>query len=110
MHDPEFGVEIDEEGYLIDPAQWSEELAEKLAARADVALTDDHWCIVRFMRDYYEEHAVPADARFAIRFIAETLGKGSGAKDYLFELFPYGYVGQACRIAGMRKPRVWSTG
>jgi len=28
----------------------------------------------------------------------------------MFELFPYGYVKQACKIAGMRKPRAWSTG
>ena len=53
---------------------------------------------------------MPADARFAIRFLAEERGHGAGARKRLFELFPYGYVKQACRIAGMRRPRIWSTG
>ena len=35
---------------------------------------------------------------------------GSDAQKKLFELFPYGYVKQACKIAGMRRPRAWSTG
>ncbi|MCA1806204.1 MAG: TusE/DsrC/DsvC family sulfur relay protein [Xanthomonadaceae bacterium] len=50
------------------------------------------------------------DARFVIHFLADELGHGRQAKARLFELFPYGYVKQACRIAGMRKPRAWSTG
>ena len=32
------------------------------------------------------------------------------AKNKSFELFPYGYVKQACKIAGMKRPRAWSTG
>ncbi len=32
------------------------------------------------------------------------------AKKRIFELFPYGYVKQACKIAGMKRPRAWSTG
>ena len=35
---------------------------------------------------------------------------GKDAHKKLFELFPYGYVKQACKIAGMRRPRAWSTG
>jgi len=42
--------------------------------------------------------------------VAEALGQGSRARKRLFELFPYGYVRQACKVAGMRRPRAWSTG
>jgi tRNA 2-thiouridine synthesizing protein E len=42
-----------------------------------------------------------------MRHLGERHG---GGRNLVFELFPYGYVRQACRIAGMRKPRSWSTG
>ena len=103
-------MNLDNEGYLQDPADWSEEIAESLARAEGIALTDEHWAVLRFMRRYYDEHAIPADARFAIRYLAEERGHGAGARKRLFELFPYGYVKQACRIAGMRRPRIWSTG
>jgi len=59
------------------------------------------------MRDYYEEHQVAADARFVIKHLAERVKKD--AQKILFVLLPYGYVKQACKIAGMRRPRAWST-
>ncbi len=106
----ERAVETDAEGYLVDPQQWDEEVAQRLAALESVVLTDEHWSVIRFMRDFYAEHQVAADARFAIRHLADALGYGRRARARLFELFPYGYVQQACKIAGMKRPRAWSTG
>jgi tRNA 2-thiouridine synthesizing protein E len=103
-------TELDEHGYVMDPAQWTEALAEELAAREHLALTPLHWKVIRFMRAYYDEHQVAADARHVVRHLGEAAAEGTDARKLLFELFPYGYVNQACRIAGMRKPRAWSTG
>lgn len=100
--------EVDVEGYLVDPADWSEDAAEQIARQENIRLTEDHWDVIRFIRESYEEHQIIPDARFAIKHLAQRLG-GDGRKK-LFELFPYGYVKQACRIAGMRRPRAWSTG
>jgi tRNA 2-thiouridine synthesizing protein E len=100
--------DLDEEGYLIDPSEWNEPLATELARGAGIELTDDHWTVIRFMRDYYAEHQVAADARHVIKHLAEN--SGSDSRNRLFELFPYGYVAQACKIAGMKRPRAWSTG
>jgi tRNA 2-thiouridine synthesizing protein E len=99
---------VDDEGYLVDPGEWNEEIAEVLAAREGIALTADHWDVIRFMRDYLDDHQVAPDARFVIKHLAERHGPGS--RNMLFELFPYGYVKQACKIAGMKRPRAWSTG
>lgn len=98
----------DAEGYLIEPAEWNQAVAEALAEELGITLDDDHWHVIRFMREFYEEHRVAADARFAIKHL-EIRYPGTGRKR-LFELFPYGYVGQACKVAGMRRPRAWSTG
>jgi len=99
---------IDEEGYLVEPLEWSEEQARAFARQESIQLSEDHWDVIRFMRDYYLEHQVAPDARFVIKHLSDRLGAGS--RNRLFELFPYGYVKQACRIAGMKRPRAWSTG
>ena len=99
--------DTDVEGYLTDPADWSEDWAIEKAREIGIELTDDHWVALRFMRAFQEEHQVAPDARFVMRHLTETLGAG---RNRLFELFPYGYVGQACKIAGMRRPRALSTG
>ncbi len=101
---------LDEEGYLVDPAEWTEAIAESLASREGLTLTRAHWDVLHFMRRYLEEHQVAPDTRHVIRFLALELKESAQAKDTLFRLFPYGYVKQACKIAGMRRPRAWSTG
>lgn len=100
--------ERDAEGYLIEPGDWNEAVAQVLAQDENIVLNDDHWDAIRFMREYYDEHQVAADARFVIKHLAGRMGREAQKK--LFELFPYGYVKQACKIAGMRRPRAWSTG
>lgn len=100
----------DEEGYLVNPDDWNEAVADEFARQEGLALTDEHRRIIGFMRGYYDEHRVAPDARFVIKYLADELGAGRGAHKRLFELFPYGYVKQACRIAGMKRPRAWSTG
>jgi tRNA 2-thiouridine synthesizing protein E len=100
----------DDEGYLIDPAEWNEAVAQDLALREGIALTEAHWSVIRFMRRYYEEHHIAPDARHVMKHLAEYRGPQQAERNDLFRLFPYGYVKQACKIAGMRRPRAWSTG
>ena len=101
---------LDEEGYLVDPGDWNEGVAEDLARRERIALTEAHWTVIRFVRRYYEEHHIAPDARHVMKRLAEYRGADKADRNDLFRLFPYGYVKQACKIAGMRKPRAWSTG
>jgi tRNA 2-thiouridine synthesizing protein E len=100
--------EIDAEGYLVDPNTWSETLAREFASQENIVLAEDHWDVIWFMRAYFDEHQVAPDARFVIKHLMQRLGPLS--RNRLFELFPYGYVKQTCRIAGMKRPRTWSTG
>jgi TusE/DsrC/DsvC family sulfur relay protein len=101
---------VDFEGYLVDPAQWNEQVAEEFARQERIVLSDEHWAVIRFMREYYEQYHIAPDARHVMKHLAEYKGAGTAGRNDLFVLFPYGYVKQACKIAGMRKPRAWSTG
>lgn len=101
---------FDEEGYLVDPADWSESVADALARKEGIELTDAHWTVIRFIRQYYEAQQIAPDARHVMKHLAEYRGPQGAERNDLFKLFPYGYVKQACKIAGMRRPRAWSTG
>jgi len=103
-------IPVDDEGYVLDPTQWDERLAVEFAGEEGIVLSDEHWAVIRYMREYYEIHQIVPDARHVIRYLAGHLGGASTGRNDLFRLFPYGYVKQACRIAGMRRPRAWSTG
>lgn len=105
--DARIPVPVDDEGYLTDPDDWNEEVARELARREGIALTDEHWDVIRFMRELFNQRHIAPDARFVLKHLAQTRGAD---RNELFRLFPYGYVKQACKIAGMRKPRAWSTG
>jgi len=98
----------DDEGYLVEPGAWNEDVAQALAGEIGLALDADHWDVIRHMRRLYEEHQVAPDARHIIKHL-DTRYPGAGRKR-LFELFPYGYPAQACKVAGMKRPRGWSTG
>ena len=103
-------LRLDEEGYLVDPADWNDQVAEALARHERIELTDEHWAVIRFMREYYEQRQIAPDARHVMKHLADYKGAANRGRNDLFVLFPYGYVKQACKIAGMRRPRAWSTG
>ncbi|HEW98163.1 MAG: sulfite reductase subunit gamma [Candidatus Parabeggiatoa sp. nov. 3] len=104
-------IEVDNEGYLVHPEEWDEEIAKHLAQQEELELTDLHWTCIKFLRDSYETKKAAVDVRFVIKHLADELGEDKKkAKKRLFELFPYGYVKQTCKIAGMKRPRAWSTG
>ncbi len=99
------------EGYLLDPTNWDEQIALALAAEEDLTLRDEYWPVLHFMRDYWQEHQVAPDVRHVVGFLAGAQGiDKKTAKENLFRMFPYGYVKQACKIAGMMRPLAWSTG
>ena len=105
------GVLRDAEGYLVNPEDWSKTIARELAAEEDIEIDDDYWLAIDFMRDYFNEHSIAPDIRHLMTYLATNYQcDKKEAKKRIFELFPYGYVKQACKIAGMKRPRAWSTG
>jgi dissimilatory sulfite reductase related protein len=92
-------VETDAEGFLTDPQQWNEQLAEQIALENGIPeLTDRHWLVVRFMRDRYLATGNAPSIR--------SLGKESGVPiKKLYQLFPKGPAKLAAKIGGIPKPK-----
>lgn len=98
-------LETDEEGFLLDPNEWNREVAEEIASQEGLQLTEPVWEIVEFVREHFERNQSVPEARVVLKELAARHGKEKATRKYLYELFPYGYGQQACKIAGMRKPR-----
>ncbi len=96
--------DTDEEGYLLDLTQWTEEVAVEVAKREGVPLNEQHWEVISFLRGYYEEFQIAPAVRVLIKALGKKLGPEKGNSQYLYELFPYGPAKQACKIAGLPKP------
>lgn len=97
-------IETDNEGFLLYPDDWSEELAPVLAEQLGLEMTAARWEIVRMIREHFEFHQSVPEARTILKTLRERHGRDIATRKYLYELFPYGYGQQACKIAGMRKP------
>lgn len=91
-------IELDEDGFIQEPELWDEELAKELAKTEEIEeLTEDHWKIVNYLRNYYLEYGIAPMVR--------KLCKDTGYDlKTIYELFPSGPAKGACKIAGLPKP------
>jgi len=91
-------VEVDEDGFLQEPETWNENVAAALATTEGVSeMTDAHWKVVNYLRDYY--------AKFGIAPMIRKLCKETGYPlKEIYELFPSGPAKGACKVAGLAKP------
>ena len=97
-------LEVDEEGYLQNLEDWNMDVANFLAKGEGIDMTDNHWEVVNFLRDYYEEYKIAPMIRILTKAIGKKLGPEKGNTKYLYELYPGGPAKQACKIAGLPKP------
>ena len=98
------GAPVDEEGFLVDLKDWTKEIAEQMASDDGVELTEEHWNVLNFLREYYEAYQIAPAVRVLTKAIAKSMGKDRGNSKYLYGLFPYGPGKQGCRFAGLPKP------
>lgn len=97
-------IETDAQGYLLHLEDWSEALAEQIAAAEGIALSDAHWEVVRFVRAFYQEYKTSPAIRALVKAMEQKYGIEKGSSRYLFRLFPKGPAKQATKIAGLPKP------
>ena len=90
-------VHVDDEGFMTEYEEWTDELAKQLAANIDIDLSDQHWKAIRFLRDDFEDQGETATLRRV-----STVG-GISTKD-LFTLFPKKPAKKMAYIAGLPKP------
>ncbi len=97
-------IEMTDEGFLSNFSDWDQQIAEILAARAEIELTAAHWEIILLMRDYYQQFKLLPNSRLFVKAVAHQLGTDKGNSRYLQRLFPPSPLKYVCQIAGLAKP------
>ena len=100
-------VQFDAEGFMTDPNEWTPEIAAVLAQEEGIdALTDEHWQVIRYIRDYHHTHRVQPQVRVMITHFTKEWGAEKGSNHYLHEIFPRGGPQkQGNRLAGIRRTK-----
>ena len=89
---------FDEDGFLKTISKWTRAMAEELAEKNDIGpLTDEHWNVIEFVKDYYEAHGTGPP----VVKIGKTTGMNT---ETICDLFPCGVVRGAYRLAGLPRP------
>ena len=95
---------LDEDGYLTDWNEWNKDVAEAFAQKEGIELTDEHWEIINFLRDYFTEYQIAPAIRVLVKEVKSKFGPEKGNLKYVYRLFPAGPAKQACKYAGLPKP------
>lgn len=97
-------LDTDKHGYLLKLEDWSEAVGLHIAELESITMTDAHWEVVNFVRQFYLEYKTSPAIRMLVKAMAKQLGEDKGNSKYLYKLFPKGPAKQATRIAGLPKP------
>lgn len=98
----------DSDGFLLDPEDWDEDIAQTIANEYQLILTEAHWHVINLIRSCFGESGIVPELRTILKHLKLELGKDIATRKYIYNLFPYGYGQQGCKIAGMRKPlKLW---
>lgn len=99
-------IATDSEGYLVDPADWSEEFVRAQAAAEQIELTAEHWELIRYLRAHYARHGAQATVRDMIHHFRTVWDAERGSNRYLHRLFPRGGPQkQGNRLAGLLRTK-----
>ena len=91
-------VEVDEDGFILNPDDWTEEIAIAMSNTENIEeYTEDHWKLIHYLRDYYK--------KFGVAPMIRKMCKQTGFQlKVIYELFPSGPAKGACKLAGLPKP------
>lgn len=97
-------IATDKQGYLLNVSDWNVELAAILASDENLTLSEEHWQVVNFVRNFYLEYKTSPAIRALTKALKAEYGEAKASSRYLYRLFPKGPAKQATKIAGLPKP------
>lgn len=92
-------------GNLVNLEDWNEALAEFMARRESIELTEAHWEVIRFLRKFYFQYGITPMVRLLLKHLGQQFGADKFNEAYLYQLFPGGPSRQGSRIAGLPEPQ-----
>ncbi len=105
-------IETDEEGYLLNPEDWNEDVCEALIKQHEAAghrpVNETARGLIEYFREYYEDHMMHPTMHKLLKTLGKVKGKSfrdqEEYKEFLYELFPHGPIQMLSKLAGLPKP------
>lgn len=98
-------ADVDEDGYLLQVADWTPAIAQQLAERQGLQLNAEHWAVIEAIRRFYQHYQRSPTTRVLLKYLAQELGPTQAGSIYLMSLFGDGTPAKTiARIAGLPKP------
>ncbi|MGM0915777.1 MAG: TusE/DsrC/DsvC family sulfur relay protein [Pseudomonadota bacterium] len=97
-------IPLDPEGFLVNMEDWSPEVAEQLAVEEGIVLSEEHWEVIRVLRDFYARFEQAPAMRPLVKAVGQALGPDKGRSMHLMKLFPGSPAKVGARLAGLPKP------
>jgi tRNA 2-thiouridine synthesizing protein E len=97
-------ITTDKQGYLLEHMLWTKELALVMAKHDKFELTDEHWEVIDFVRQFYLTYNTSPAIRALTKAMKSEFGAEKANSRYLYKLFPEGPAKQATKYAGLPKP------
>jgi tRNA 2-thiouridine synthesizing protein E len=101
----EVAIPTDHQGFLKNRLQWNADIADAIALNDGLTLSDEHWTVIDYYRDYYDDYNIPPPMRMLMRVFKKAHGEENANSRYLHKLFPEGPNRQASKIGGLPKPK-----
>ncbi len=97
-------IATDKQGYLINHQDWHNDLAQLIADKDELILTEQHWEVIRFVREFYLTYNTSPAIRALTKAMKAEFGEEKASSRYLYRLFKEGPAKQATKYAGLPKP------
>ncbi|PRB76206.1 TusE/DsrC/DsvC family sulfur relay protein [Pseudomonas sp. MYb185] len=97
-------IELDDDGFLLDLADWSDAVAIALAEQEGLSLNEAHFEVIHALRQFHAQYQLSPAMRPLVKYIGQQLGKDKGSSLYLLSLFPGSPAKLASKLAGLPKP------
>jgi tRNA 2-thiouridine synthesizing protein E len=103
-------VQVDEEGFLLERGEWNEGFAKTVAEQDGLQLTDTHWGLIFYFRDYWDANETHPDMNTLVLQLGKLEGdrfdERKNYREFIYELFPgpLSPTAELAKLAGLPKP------
>jgi tRNA 2-thiouridine synthesizing protein E len=101
-------IPTDEEGFLLNPGDWTEDVADIIAKNEGFDLKDEHMGLVDYFREYWAENEMHPTMHLLVKDLGGNIGKTfhdhKAVANYIYEIFPREPIAELCKLAGLPKP------
>ncbi len=101
-------IPADEEGFLLNPNDWTEYVADAIAENEGYELKDDHKGLVDYFREYWTENEIHPSMHMMVKELGGHIGKTfhdhKAVANHIYKIFPNEPIAELCKLAGLPKP------